>query len=114
MDDYHLYSAVRYIELNPLRAGLCNTAESWQWSSAKAHLCEFDDDLVSVAPMLQRVVNWERYLNERTRPSVDELLRYHQRTWRPFGSPAFVEKPETLCGRSLRPLKPGPKKKSVN
>ena len=34
MDDYHLYSAARYIELNPLPAGLCNTAESWQWSSA--------------------------------------------------------------------------------
>ena len=114
MDDYHLYSAVRYIELNPLRAGLCNTAESWQWSSAMAHLSEFDDDLVSVAPMLQRVVNWESYLNEGTRQSADELLRYHQRTGRPLGSPAFVKKLETLCGRTLRPLKPGPKTKTVN
>ena len=114
MDDYHLCSAVKYIELNPLRAGLCDTAQSWQWSSAKAHLCEFDDDLVSVAPMLQRVVDWESYLTEGTRQRIDELLRLHQRTGRPLGSLSFIEKLEALCGRTLRPLKSGPKKKAID
>jgi len=59
--------AVKYAELNLLRAGLCNTAESWQWSSAKAHLGEIDDDLVSVTPMLRRIGDWESYLNEGSR-----------------------------------------------
>ena len=114
MDEYHLYSAARYIELNPLRVGLCNTAESWQWSSASAHLREIDDDLVSAAPMLQRVVDWKSYLNEGTKQSNNDLLRLHQRTGRPLGSPSFIEKLEKLCGRTLRPLKSGPKRKTVD
>jgi len=114
MDDDHLYMAVKYVELNPLRTGLCNTAESWQWSSAKAHLGEIDDDLVSVTPMLQRVGDWESYLNEGSRRGNDELLRGHQRTGRPLGSLSFIEQLEALCGRTLRPLKPGPREKVEN
>ncbi|MFZ1431218.1 MAG: hypothetical protein WAS21_31215 [Geminicoccaceae bacterium] len=33
-----LLAAVRYIELNPVRARLVATPEAWPWSSAKAHL----------------------------------------------------------------------------
>lgn len=36
MDDSHLLQAVRYIVLNPVRAGLCGTAEQWRWSSYRA------------------------------------------------------------------------------
>jgi REP element-mobilizing transposase RayT len=31
--DYHLLEAARYIVLNPVRAGLCETAAEWNWSS---------------------------------------------------------------------------------
>jgi putative transposase len=99
--------------LNPQRAGLCNTAESWLWSGARAHLGEFDDDLVSVSPMLQRVVDWKSYLNESTKQSNDELLHYQQRTGKHLGSLSFIEKLKTLCRRILRPLKSGPKMKVV-
>ncbi|MBI2685202.1 MAG: transposase [Acidobacteria bacterium] len=38
MDDSHTWSALAYVERNPIRAGLTTTAASYIWSSAKAHL----------------------------------------------------------------------------
>lgn len=38
MDEKHLYYAARYVELNPVRAGICNKAEDYLWSSARCHL----------------------------------------------------------------------------
>jgi putative transposase len=37
LDEPHLWEALRYTELNPLRAGLVLKAESWPWSSAASH-----------------------------------------------------------------------------
>ena len=34
----HLLACMRYIELNPVRAGLCAEAAQWPWSSAAHHL----------------------------------------------------------------------------
>lgn len=34
----YLLACMRYIELNPVRAGLCALAEQWPWSSAPHHL----------------------------------------------------------------------------
>jgi putative transposase len=41
LDDGHLWEALRYTELNPVRAGLVEAAENWIWSSAPAH-CGLD------------------------------------------------------------------------
>jgi putative transposase len=37
LDESHLWKALRYTELNPVRAGLVAKAERWEWSSAAAH-----------------------------------------------------------------------------
>ena len=34
----HLWTALRYVERNPVRAGLLESAERYRWSSAAAHL----------------------------------------------------------------------------
>src|SRR5690606_23208677 len=39
----HTLAAARYIELNPVRAGLARTPATWPWSSARAHLKGRDD-----------------------------------------------------------------------
>lgn len=36
MDEDYLYRCVRYVELNPVRAGLVTSASDWMWSSANA------------------------------------------------------------------------------
>src|ERR1035438_793046 len=38
MDEEHLRAAMRYVELNPVRAKLVATAWEWPWSSAQAHI----------------------------------------------------------------------------
>ena len=40
--DEHLYTVCRYVERNPVRAGLVERAEDWPWSSAWARL--YPDD----------------------------------------------------------------------
>lgn len=37
-DEGHLGEALRYIVMNPVRAGLCERPEQWPWSSYRAHL----------------------------------------------------------------------------
>jgi REP element-mobilizing transposase RayT len=37
-DDEHLRDAIRYVMLNPVRAGLCLRPERWQWSTCGASL----------------------------------------------------------------------------
>src|SRR5271155_1433416 len=38
LDDSHLWAGLRYVELNPVRAGMVSAAQEWPWSSAAAHL----------------------------------------------------------------------------
>ena len=55
MDERYLLATVRYIERNPVVAGLCRQPHELRWSSAAAHLKGRDDQFISVRPMLQRV-----------------------------------------------------------
>jgi len=54
MDDEYLLSAVRSVELNPVRAGLVERAWRYPWSSAGAHVRGKDDVLAKVKPLLKR------------------------------------------------------------
>lgn len=36
-DEQHLVEACRYVELNPVRAGICAHPADWPWSSYRAH-----------------------------------------------------------------------------
>ena len=108
MDEQHLLAAVRYVEMNPVRANLCASAADWPWSSAAAHLDGKDDSLVSVQPMLERVGDWQSYLSIPPSDLPDEELRSHSRTGRPAGSPEFIDMLEAVTGRQLKKRKPGP------
>jgi putative transposase len=111
MDERYLFSAVRYVENNPVRAGLRSVAEEWRWSSAGAHLHGSDDELVTVSPMLELVCDWKSYLQVDTDASVSEEIHGHLRTGRPLGSERFLERLEQQLQRILRRGKPGPKPK---
>jgi putative transposase len=108
MDDRHLLIAARYVELNPVRAGLVSRAQDYWWSSARAHLFGLDDGLVTAAPLLARVDDWSAFLGESVSPEAAEQLHRHERTGRPLGDDDFVARLETLLNRVLRPRKPGP------
>jgi putative transposase len=110
LDELHLIAAVRYIELNPVRAGLVTAPSDCPWSSARAHLRGRDDVLVRVAPLLALVRNWRELLCSVV--SEEELREYraHERTGRPLGDEDFVRRLEQKLGRVLHRKKPGRKR----
>src|SRR5437899_1656324 len=101
MDDAHTIAAARYIELNPVRAGLVLSAAEYPWSSAPAHLRGRNDRLVRVAPLIERVGDWRAFLGERTEPEMLEILRRHAVSGMPLGDDAFVRRVEGALGREL-------------
>lgn len=107
MDERHLFWAARYVERNPLRAGLAPRPEAWPWSSARAHLAARDDGVCSVAPLLERVRDWRGYLETAPPGAQAELIRRHARSGRPLGSSAFVARLGRELGRSLAPAQTG-------
>ena len=38
-DETYWLTCMRYVELNPVRAGMVRTPEAYRWSSAQAHVC---------------------------------------------------------------------------
>ena len=47
LDESHLWAAVRYVERNPVRAGLVGDAADFPWSSAPAHCGNAADGVLS-------------------------------------------------------------------
>ena len=122
LDEAYLYRAVRYVELNPVRAGLVKRARDWRWSSVRghlkgAHLGSGNDPLLAPSDQLKDFGNWAAYLNESARDTESEKdaidqLRLHSRTGRPLGDAKFIKRMERKTGRELIPRKPGPKRKA--
>jgi putative transposase len=110
LDESYLLATARYIEMNPVAAGLAKQPADYRWSSARAHLSGEDDQLVKVGPLLDLVPDWSQFL---TLSSIEELdlLHQHERTGRPLGGKGFIETLEQTLERELLPKKPGPKKK---
>jgi putative transposase len=109
LDQPYLLTASRYVELNPMRAGLVEAPIRYRWSSAAAHVRRKDDTLVRVAPLLQLVPKWRAFLARVLREKDIKLLRAHANTGRPLGDEAFLTTLENDLGRILRRQKPGPK-----
>jgi putative transposase len=102
MDEPHCTAAMRYVELNPVRAGLVRRASDWPWSSARANIGEVADDLVDTVRTQQLVSNWKEYLANK--PSDAELanIRRQTRIGRPEGDDAFIDALELRTGRRIR------------
>jgi putative transposase len=110
MDENYLLATTRYIELNPVRAGLVMHAEMYPWSSASAHISGQDDTLVKVKPLIEIVGDWREFLSGDVSKETAEVINCHERTGRPLGSETFINGLEMQLNRPLRKGKAGPKK----
>jgi len=112
LDDEHLWAAVRYVERNPVRAGMVEQAEDYRWSSAAAH-CGLRADGVLSDPceLTSRLTpaKWRHWLREPWEAEADMVARLRQctHTGRPAGGASFIARLEALVGRVLRPKKGG-------
>jgi putative transposase len=110
LDRPHALAAARYVERNPVRAGLVKRAWQWPWSSAAGHVSGKGDVLVRPGgPLVAEVRQWRRFLQTEEDEEMLSRLRRHARTGRPLGAPALLDRLESLLGRTLRPKKPGRK-----
>lgn len=105
LDEQYFWSAMRYVELNPVRAGMVARAEDFPWSSARAH-CECAwDPLLSTSPDWARQIagvgNWSAWLAAGEAAAEVKLIRKRTARGLPCGSDQFVEAMEKVAGRTL-------------
>ena len=110
-DDGHLLTVLRYVERNPLRAGLVPKAEDWPWSS-------LHPDRAKDAPRLDpgpvpRPPGWVERVNAAMTPAEEEAIVRSIRRGTPLGSETWARETAdrldlgyTLRGRG-RPPKAG-------
>jgi len=106
MDEKYLVAAIRYVERNPIVAGIVKKAEDYPWSSAKAHVLQVKDPLLSPCFLSEEIPDWSSFLRDEDDNGV-KILEKSIRTGRPLGSTDFVERLESLLGRDLKRKKPG-------
>ena len=111
MDEQHTLTALRYVELNPVRSGLVEKPERWAWSSSRGNLGLLDDPLIPRRGALKIVPSWAEYLSTREDESALKQLRQQTGTGRPSGGPAFIEEIESITGRRIRRRTAGRRRK---
>lgn len=125
MDDAHLMTAVRYVEVNPVKAGMVAAAADWPWSSARSHIAGkrvADDPLTDVAALGDHVRNWRAMLRhgleagdvgaagEAAAAAIEARLG----TGRPLAEPWQMAAWEASLARPLAPRKPGRKPRAAD
>ena len=114
LDERHLYAAVRYVENNPVRAKIVKKAHEYTWSSARAHVAQETNLILSNdCYLIKEINNYIAYLRERDDEAVINEIRQHTKTGRPCGNKSFVTTIERLLERTLVALPRGrpPKEK---
>ena len=83
--DHHFYVLCRYVERNPLRAGLVRRAEAWPWSSLAGHRLSAFDVPISSWPV-PRPPDWVEQVNATPAQSDERRFRESLRRGSPLGS----------------------------
>jgi putative transposase len=106
MDDIHAVMALRYIERNPVEAGLCGTPWEFAWSSAAYH-----GGLGPKPRLITRDIrstrtdsrSWREFLLEQPDEELGRQLDECSLRGTPFADEQWIERLEAAIGRPLRP-----------
>ncbi len=113
LDDNYLLATARYIERNPVAAGLVENPWDYPWSSAMAHVKRKDNILVHVKPLLDIVGDWQDFISQESTKEMIKIFGLHERTGRPMGDEPFLAKLERMTGRELKLKNPGRKRTTM-
>ena len=108
LDKRHLYTGIRYVENNPVRAKIVEVPHKYRWSSAKTHVYGVSDPvlLADDCYLVKEINDWNAYLTHWDDKLIDNI-RKNTKTGRPCGDEVFVRKMENLLGRTLRTIPRG-------
>lgn len=100
--DEHLLTVLRYVERNPIRAGLVPRALDWPWTSAAVR---GSGRGLLHPPPVELPPRWDRWLEEPLTPAEVEAVRRSARRDRPYGDAAWIQGTAERLGltESLRP-----------
>ena len=120
-EDYFI-SCCRYIELNPLRAGMVEHPRQYRWSSYRAHAEGREDALAQFHPMLRRLgrtiedrqMAYRALIRERLEPQFVEALRRATNGGWALGGEKFRKQIEQAAKRRAAPRPPGPAPRAEN
>ncbi len=104
--DEHFLTVCRYVERNPLRAGLVPRAEDWSWSSLAARCRSCHIVPVTDWPVL-RPLNWLAIVNGEESAADLAALRRAARKGIPFGDMSWRERTAHSLGSTAALRPPG-------
>jgi putative transposase len=105
LDAAYFLNATRYVERNPVAAGMVARAQDYRWSSAAAHCGRRFDPLLEPAgksSVLRGIEDWSRWLAKSVPDECRKLLQRNARLGLPCGSDSFIEQLEKIAGRDLK------------
>jgi putative transposase len=107
LDQGHLYYAIRYVEQNPVRAGMVKYPWEHQWSSARWHVGQRNEKYIFLKESLQMdVVKWKEYLLNNDK-DVEKRIRSSTRTGLAVATDSFIDYWEKKLNCVLRMRKVG-------
>ncbi|MCF6219423.1 MAG: transposase [Gammaproteobacteria bacterium] len=104
LDEAYTWAAIRYVETNPVRAGMVERAEEYRWSSAAAH-CGLTKSPILARVKMEDVIpesEWTDWLAESEEEHAVKLLRRNVEKGLPCGCEQFVASLEKMAKRALR------------
>jgi putative transposase len=110
MDEEYFWKALRYVELNPTRAGIAARATDYQWSSARAHTAHQGNSRILNLPKWRAAMppsTWKNILAQDLPQAEAQRIRDKTKLGRPLGNAQFVKDTEKTLGRVLRPKPAG-------
>lgn len=114
MDELHLLAALRYVALNPVRAGLAAQAENWRWPSVHALLNPVrGDGLTDTGPVLERVPHFNALLRSGERASPTPCAAPKASAARSAPS-EFLDRIDAILECDPKPRKRRPKQKELS
>ncbi len=87
LNERHLWMALRYVELNPVRANLVDNPEQYPWSSARCRLGLAPPLLPIPVNVLYDSREWSTWLEAGASRDEEAELRACTFSGRPFGTP---------------------------
>lgn len=102
LDESHTVAAIRYIEQNPVRAGLAKRPDQYRWSSVISHLTGKPDGVTDLEESKQYVENWVGLLENGAETAIAEELEKREYSCLPLGSSGFLDELEKISGQSVR------------
>ena len=100
LDEKHVYAAVRYVENNPVRAGMTGSPDGYTWSSTLGHMMRVADPLLSNDSTIGiEAKDWLTFLGKESDDEAIKDIRKNSLTGRPCGDDSFILNIEGLLGR---------------